>query len=137
VRWATTVFATYLVRSQTLSALVANGLSDKIDYFAGSVTENLAPLLCSILVKPHFPPIWVVYGRLVLVSVVQQRGDTNYDYARLTGHTVSFGVPRVEKIDLMRANSLPNSPASKRGAWSGRIISATTHPAAHISSEVS
>src|SRR5204863_3169005 len=111
--------------------------SHKIGYLSGSVTEYLAPVLCSILVKAHFPPVWVVAGRLVLVSVAQRRGHTNDDCARLTGHMVSFGVPRVEKIDLMRANSLPNWPASKRGAWSGRMISATTHPAAQMSSDVS
>ena len=88
-----------------------------------------------------------INGEHIGRAVIFGDGFTLVEEKLLTGHVSSVGVPNVSKIDLISANSLPSSPASKSVLFpsptvTGRLAkpsipyiahSATTQPAAHMS----
>lgn len=69
-----------------------------------------------------------------LLSHVNTKRSINVSAVH-TGHVSNVGVPRVLKCEWIRANSLPSAPESNSLSPLFRNISATTHPAAHRSSE--
>jgi hypothetical protein len=145
----------YLFSRQPIATLVDQQLAHQVSLLRLQTGQDLFPGFPGILRESHLAPVGQSSCFLMVhkqvssqITKVPRAGPCKphpnptanlmkgqrKERTKPTGQTSKSGVPRVSKILLISASSLPRSPESNMVRLPRPSTCAATHPAAHMSS---